>query len=381
MYAQPNLMPWVKAVHDDVPDLKIYDAHVHVGLRDPAGLLATAEEAVDALEQVGSRALVFALKEPAGYREANARMLELVDAHPDRFRALCRLDPADDPLAEAQRCLDRGAVGLKLHPRGEGFAMEDERLDDVFALAHERNLPIMIHAGVGAPEIGPQTLERAEQFRGARFIFAHCAIGAFEHVVPHADDHPNIYFDTSWWNPADVWAVFRMVAPGKILYASDIPFASPAFAIMLTARLAIQAGLSAEQIRGVMGVQLERLVACEEPLDLGPVPSSDEPLAPELERLYVTLISAAEPMLRGEDPGQGLELAKAACQAPNGSHAKVIECVNALLDLNDRQEAPDPLRASRTPGFDLIQAAAVAARTPLATSPSLDAIRELAKAA
>src|SRR5829696_5180794 len=299
MYAQPNLMPWVAAVHEDVPDLQIHDAHVHVGLRDPAGLLATAEEAVDALEQVQSRALVFALKEPAGYREANTHMLELVQAHPDRFRALCRLDPADDALEEAQRCLDRGAVGLKLHPRGEGFAMEDERLDDVLTLADERRLPIMIHAGVGAPEIGPQTLERAQRHRGARFIFAHCAIGTFEHVVPHAEDHPNIYFDTSWWSPADVWALFRMVAPGKILYASDIPFASPAFAIMLTARLAIQAGLSPEQIRGVMGGQLDRLVASDEPLELGPVPTAYEPLAPELERLYVTLVSVAEPMLRG----------------------------------------------------------------------------------
>src|SRR5215203_173045 len=110
MYAQPNLMPWVDAVRHDVPDLHIYHAHVHIGLKDPSGLLATAEEAIDALEQVGSRALVFALKEPGGYRDANEHMLELADANPDRLRALCRLDPADDPLAEAQRCLDRGAV-------------------------------------------------------------------------------------------------------------------------------------------------------------------------------------------------------------------------------------------------------------------------------
>jgi hypothetical protein len=30
------------------------------------------------------------------------------------------LDPADDPLGEALRCLKRGAAGLKLHPRGRG---------------------------------------------------------------------------------------------------------------------------------------------------------------------------------------------------------------------------------------------------------------------
>jgi uncharacterized protein len=378
MYAQANLMPWVEKLHEDVPDLELYDAHVHLGLHDPAGLQATEDEALDALEQVSSRALIFPLSEPGGYGEANRRMLELADAHPDRLRALCRLDPADDPLGEAERNLDAGAVGLKLHPRGEGFELDDRRLDDVFALADERRLPIMIHAGVGDPAAGPRALERAREHPGARLILAHCAVGTFEHVVPHAADFANLYFDTSWWNPADVWALFRMVRPSQILYASDIPFASPAEGIVLTGRIAIQAGLSPEQVRGVMGGQLDRLVAHGDPLDLGPTPGEVDPLPPELERLYVTLLTAVEPMLRGVDPGQGLELARAACQAPNGPHADVIECVAALLDLNEEHEQPDPLRAQRAPGFDLVLAAAVAARTPSASSPSLDEIREFA---
>src|SRR5215212_7522581 len=352
-------MPWVEMLHRDVDDLRLFDAHVHIGLHDPAGLLATAEDALGALEQVDSRALIFPLKEPGGYRAPNERMLELVEGHPDRLRALCRLDPADDPLGEAQRCLDAGAVGLKLHPRGEGFDIADPRLDDVFGLADERRLPIMIHAGVGDAEIGPETLERADQHPDARFIFAHCAVGAFNLVVPHVEEHPNIYFDTSWWNPADVWALFRLVPPGRILYASDIPFASPAEALVLAGRIALQAGLSPEQMRGVMGGQLERLVAHEQPLELGPAPDEVDPLAPELERLYVTLLTAVEPMLRGENPGQGLELAASAARIETEEHAEVLECVGALLELNEHQQEPDPLRAQRKPGFDLVLAAAV----------------------
>jgi len=380
VYAQENLMPWVEMLHRDVDDLRLFDAHVHIGLHDPAGLLATAEDALGALEQVDSRALIFPLKEPGGYREPNERMLELVEAHPDRLRALCRLDPAEDPLGEAQRCLDAGAVGLKLHPRGEGFDIADRRLDDVFALADQQRLPIMIHAGVGDAQIGPEALERAGAHPNARIIFAHCAVGAFDLVVPRVEEFPNVYFDTSWWNPADLWALFRLVPPGRILYASDIPFASPAEGLVLTGRIALQAGLTPEQMRGVMGGQLERLVAHEEPLDLGPVPDGVEPLAPELERLYVTLLTAVEPMLRGEDPGQGLELARAASDAPRGPHADVMECVAALLELNDRTQEPDPLRSQRAPGFDLVLAAAVAARTPRASSPSLDDIRALSAA-
>jgi len=381
MYAQPNLMPWVHALHEDVDDLRPSDAHVHLGLHDPAGLLATEEEALDALEQVDSRALIFPLREPAGYAEANARMLELVKAHPGRFEALCRLDPADDPVQEAQRCLDAGAVGFKLHPRGESFELVDPRLDEVFELAEERRLPIMIHAGAGDAEVGEHALERAERHPGARLILAHCGVGAFEQVVPRIGDFENLYFDTSWWNPADLWALFRLVPPSRILYASDIPFASPAEGMVLTGRIAVQAGLSPEQIRGVMGGQLERLVAHEEPLELGTVPEEVAPLAPELERMYVTLLTAVEPMLRGADPGQGLELARAASKMRSEAHPDIMECVDALLELNDRQLEPDPLRAQRAPGFDLVLIAAVAARTPLATSPSLDEIRATAEAA
>jgi uncharacterized protein len=369
IYSQDELMPWVRAAIGHLDGLDLFDAHVHLGIHDPAGLEAVEEEAVEALEQVGSRALVFPLKEPAGYREYNQHMIELAARRPERFRALCRLDPADDPLAELERCLDAGAVGLKLHPRGEGFEIGDERLDAVFAAADERRLPIMIHAGVGDPAVGVQTLERAERHPDARFILAHCAVGAFEQAVPRARELLNVYFDTSWWNPADLWALMRLVRPCQVLYASDIPFGGPGEAVVITARLAVQAGLSDDQQRSIMGGQLQRLVDGDEPLFLGDAPAEVEPLAPELERLYVTLCTAVEPMLRGEPAGQGLDLARTAASRPDGPHAEVIASVAELLKLADGREDPDPLRPLRTPGFDLVLAAAVVARTPRAAVP------------
>jgi len=370
-------MPWVEALHEDVPGLEVFDAHVHIGLKDPAGLEVLEDEAVRALDDVGARALIFPLMEPDGYRAANRRLIELANERPQQLRALVRVDPADDPTGQVRAGLDLGAVGLKLHPRGEGFSVADDRLNGVFGMADERRLPVMVHAGVGDPSIGPAALERARRHPGARVILAHCAIGSFEQVIHQIDDVPNVFFDTSWWNPADIWALFRMVPLSRILYASDIPFSSPASAMVMTGRLAIEAGLSAEQVRAVMGGQLKRLVSHEDPLDVGSAPVEVAGLAPELERLYVTLLTSVEPMLRGDDPGQGLQLAQAAAQRPVGPHADVIGCIAALLELNERKTERDPLRASRSPGFDLVQMAAVAARTPRATSPSQERIKQL----
>ncbi|HSU35785.1 MAG TPA: amidohydrolase family protein, partial [Propionibacteriaceae bacterium] len=345
MYSQSDLMPWVEALHEDVPGLRVFDAHVHIGLQDPAGLEALAEEVVRALGEVDARAVVFPLKEPDGYQAANRRLIQLANMRPQQLRALVRVDPADDPTGQVRDGLDLGAVGVKLHPRGEGFRVADDRLNDVFGIADERRLPVMIHAGVGDPAIGPEALDRARQHPGARVILAHCAIGSFEQVIHGIADVPNLFFDTSWWNPADIWAVFRMVPPSRILYGSDIPFTSPACAMIMTGRLAIEAGLSAEQVRAVMGGQLDRLVSHEDPLDVGSAPAEVGDLAPELERLYVTLLTSVEPMLRGEDPGQGLELAQAAAENPVGPHSEVIECIAALLQLNERKTEPDPLRS------------------------------------
>ncbi|MFL5846885.1 MAG: amidohydrolase family protein [Solirubrobacteraceae bacterium] len=370
MYSQRKLLPWVQALQGQIGDVALYDAHVHVGLHDPAGLEATADEAVAALRELDSKALVFPLKEPSGYAEANQTVAELAAEHPDMLRALARLEAEDEPLGRATAALDAGAVGVKLHPRGDALELDDPRLDDVFALADERRMPIMIHAGVGSPEVGDHAILRARQFPGARLILAHCGVGACERVLPHTDELPNLYFDTSWWNPADIIGLFRCVPVGRILYASDIPFSSPAGAMVLTGRLAVQAGLGEEALRSVFGGQLERLVAGDEPLT-PPAPDLEtEPLHPRLERLYVTLCSAVEPMLRGEPPGQGFELARVACgRAPDGLE-DLLRSIEQLLALSEEVEDPDPLRPLRTPGFDLVLTAAVLARTPRAAVPA-----------
>lgn len=66
IYSERDLIPWVEVLHEDVPGLDVFDAHVHIGTDDPAGFEADAGEVVRALDLVRSRALVFPLKEPDG---------------------------------------------------------------------------------------------------------------------------------------------------------------------------------------------------------------------------------------------------------------------------------------------------------------------------
>ena len=85
-----------------------------------------------------SRACVFALNEPdrePAYRRPNDRILRWAGEADGKLIPFVRLSLAEEPLAEAERCVDLGARGIKLHPRAQAFRVNDPRLEDVFAFA------------------------------------------------------------------------------------------------------------------------------------------------------------------------------------------------------------------------------------------------------
>ena len=268
------MMAWLESLLADLPGLSFFDAHTHIGANDPDGARLSGEQLLAILGQLDARGVVFPMHEPDGYREANDLILSEAARSDGRLVPFCRLDPNHGAVAEASRCVERGARGIKLHPRSDDFALNAPESREVFALAHERRLPVLIHAGRGIPALGRHTLELCEEFPEAKIILAHAAVTDLSWIWRHVEDHPNLYIDTSWWVPVDMMILFSHVPPGRILFASDVPYGAPVLNAILALRCALQAGLSAEQIRGVCGAQLERLLAGEEPLDLGPAPGA-----------------------------------------------------------------------------------------------------------
>jgi predicted TIM-barrel fold metal-dependent hydrolase len=257
-------------------DVAWFDAHTHIGHNDPDGFEADPHELIAALDVAGQeRALVFAMHEPDGYREANAWVLRAAAASDGRLAALGRVDPkAPDALAEAQRCLDAGARGFKLHPRSDEFVLPDPVVEQVVALAAEHRLPVLFHAGRGIPDLGESVLHMATDHPQARLILAHAGISDLGLLGPRVADHPNILFDTSWWHISDMLTLFSTVPPGQILYASDMPYGGPRYPSFLMLRCAHAVGLAPQQAAAIAGGQLARVVGGEDLLDLGPAPGA-----------------------------------------------------------------------------------------------------------
>jgi len=140
-------------LQDLMPSGAILDAHTHLGTDEDGHSLAI-DRLIGYLDRVdqNARAIVFPLHDPdrrPAYRIPNDRVLQSARESEGRLVAFCRLDPADDPVGEAKRCLALGARGIKLHPRAQSFGFGNAAAEAIFHVARDAGVPILIHAGRG----------------------------------------------------------------------------------------------------------------------------------------------------------------------------------------------------------------------------------------
>jgi predicted TIM-barrel fold metal-dependent hydrolase len=314
----PRLLPVYLDGRHALGDVAWFDAHTHIGDNDPDGRRATADEIVAALDAARHRrALVFAMHEPDGYPAANDAVVAAAAASGGRLVPLARIAPnADGAIDEARRCVQAGARGFKLHPRSDAFGLPHPVVEEVVALAHERRMPVLFHAGRGIPHLGEAVVELARGYPGARLILAHAGISDLGWIAGEAAALPNLFFDTAWWNVSDQLQLYSTIPPGHILYASDMPYGPGLFAAFVFLRVARAVGHAPEALRAIAGEQLARVVDGEEPADLGPAlgASAVGERVIEAERVVSYCAVALQVAFRGMDPSEPIALARLACR-------------------------------------------------------------------
>jgi predicted TIM-barrel fold metal-dependent hydrolase len=370
---------WLETLLAQVPGASLFDAHTHIGFNDPDGARLSGERLIEVLASLDARGVVFPMHEPDGYREANDLMLSEAAGSDGRLVPFCRLSPGDGAVAEATRCIELGARGIKLHPRSDDFSLDALESREIFALADEHRLPVLIHAGRGIPALGEHTLELSAEFPEAKIILAHAAVTDLSWIWRDLPEHPNVFIDTSWWVPADLMILFTHVPPGRILFASDVPYGAPALNAVLTLRCAMEAGLSVEQMRAVCGEQLERLLANEEPLDLGPAPGAPQrPSDLIFERVYVYLMAGLARLIVAAPAEDVIGLARLSCNVPEDApEAAICETIASLIEFQARAAAEISPEDLATPSIQrLMLLAPLLLGAALAATPSVPAPAE-----
>jgi predicted TIM-barrel fold metal-dependent hydrolase len=374
--AQALVAEFDEALRQELPaDAEIFDAHVHLG-KDIDGMRGEYDELTRFMDRYGiSRCFMFCLDEPdrhPAFRAANDRTLAFAERSAGRMIPFVRLDLGEDPIDEATRCLDRGARGIKLHPRAQRFLLNDDRLDPVFALAADRRVPILIHGGRGLPPIATELAALVDRYPNSQLIIAHGGIADLPALAERFAGKAGVFFDTSVWSPIDLLSVFRVFSPEQIVYASDFPYGQQPSSLLIALRTARVSGLDEQDLRNMLAHTSNRIADGEAPLEPTKPKGGDTFSQPMAFARIHQYLSMATPLLwtRQPDTVGVIGLALNATYDRDG-HADERERIKELLTaardlwrlLPEIEEESDQRLVSRMT-FRLIHIADILAVTP-----------------
>jgi len=356
------------------PGAEVIDAHTHLGL-DEDGRSLGLEQLLAQLDRAGARrACVFPLHDPErrpAYSVPNDRVIAWASESEGRLAPFCRLDPAEDAIAEGERCLAAGARGIKLHPRAQDFVFDGPEMRAIFALAEQARVPILIHAGRGLPPLADGLADLAMSHADVVLILAHGAICDQGILTSRLAGHPGVLYDISCFFPLDVIELFARAPAERIVFASDPPYGLPATTLYLALRVAAQAGLDETATRGVLGATMADLL---DGRGLAPVTpprrGSSITLSGRLARVY-NCGSLTGPALFAGVRDQALamlEMAIAACRDPEpGDVGEALQTIGSALGAAAvLLQGTDGVRAA----IDLVYRAIVRAATELPDAPA-----------
>jgi predicted TIM-barrel fold metal-dependent hydrolase len=366
---------WDAELRSELPEgVEVFDVHTHLG-DDIDGMKGRFDELLGVMDAYGvSRANIFCMDEPdrhPSFSAANDRTLEAAGRSNGRLIPFVRLDLSESPIEEARRCLDRGARGIKLHPRAQRFLLNDERLAPVFAIASEYRVPILIHGGRGLPPIADDLGRLHKRYPGTQLIIAHAGIADLAGLAAAFAGTAGVFFDTSVWSPVDLLDFYRQISPEQVLYASDYPYGQQPSSLLIAVRTARVAGFSDEQLRAMLGGTAERIAAGKPPVQPTAPCGPDVLTQPMVFARIHGYLSMATSLLwlRQPDTFGVLGLALNACEE-RGGQAEELQPLRAILvgardlwkNLDDIEDDAERRRAARLT-FKLLHVADILAVT------------------
>ena len=162
--------------------------------------------------------------------ENNDYLLEIAAAQKS-FWVVCAVQPKDNSwLAESERCINNGAIGLKINPDWQGYELDGKEMDELAEFIKVKNRFLMVHIdhifkeSSASPAKLCQLVKRHPE---TRILASHLGgmLGLYNLYPPIKNLLRNVWFDTA------VSSTIKMVSfymeaglQDKIIFGSDFPF-------------------------------------------------------------------------------------------------------------------------------------------------------------
>ncbi len=220
--------------------------------------------------------LPVAADSPYVKRTDNAFVGELCAEYPDKLIGFASVNPLEEPDAAARFQHDietYGLKGLKLHPRWQGFSVEDPRVVPLVEKAAELDVPVAIDTMLWKPTplkehlpINVDTL--CKRVPDAKIIMCHAGGFHFMDALCVAVANDNVYLDTSvsleyFHNtPFEDQFVFvlKQVGAHRLIYGSDHPQNPLKEAYGSAQSILAKHGFSDDELAQIFGVTITSLL-------------------------------------------------------------------------------------------------------------------------
>ena len=239
------------------PMFETYDLPFRFGPDQMSALMA--ENGIDAV--CGFSPRIYG----SDYDQVNTRNIEgAKEKHQGRIFPFLRFNPNQPWEIEERltRYAKMGAVGIKLHPIADGtYVVNHHPL--IFSLLEHAGPAgirlVLIHTGGHWCTTPALVADLAMHFPDLQFIIGHSGLhGLHYEAITFARRLENLWLDTSGLEiPHFVTELVRGVGEERVLFGSDAPFGSFR---MEVEKIALEAKLTEQQVRAVLGENMKRLI-------------------------------------------------------------------------------------------------------------------------
>lgn len=202
---------------------RIIDAHAMLGVENHLAL-----EGDELLRRMDAHGIEAAVVRPMGaelvidFVAGNDRLLST----PERIFAWVTVNPwaGARALDELERCRDRGAVGLFLHPARQGFMPTEPIVVPLLEQADQFDWPVMFHTGTYVNADVLAVVELARRYPSVAFVAGFGGFADMWFEMPGAmAEVENLYLDLSMTWSAEIKQVVTGSGAHRVLYGSAEP--------------------------------------------------------------------------------------------------------------------------------------------------------------